>query len=384
MQITHVITSLEAGGAQHMLHKLVRVHRETGIGSTVIGLTGHTPAAERLASDGFRVFTLGMAPGTANPGDGVRLARLLRSTRPDVVQTWMYHSDLMAGALTRALLRAPVVWGLRGSVDLEQSKRSSIAVARLCARLSSVIPQAVISCSNALADIHVRMGYDPQRIVVIPNGFDLDRWRPDAGGRAAVRAELDLDPSAQLIGLIARWDPQKDHETFARAARIVLEQRPEAVVVLAGNGVSLENERLRRILERESLLDSPRVKLLGLRHDVERITAALDIAVSSSAFGEGFHNVLGEAMACGVPCVATDVGDARLIVADTGRIVPARDPEALGAALASLSGLPEQELQALGAAARRRVQDQFAIEPVAGRYARVYRDVLARRAARRS
>jgi glycosyltransferase involved in cell wall biosynthesis len=376
LRVTHVIASLEAGGAQHMLHKIARVQREDGVESTVIGLTAHTPAAETLAGDGFRAYTLGMTPGRAGPGDVVRLTRLLRSTRPDVVQTWMYHADLLAGVLTRLTSAAGVVWGLRGSVDLEHSKSSSIAVARACARTSSVVPHAIISCSEALSRIHTDMGYAAEKIVTIPNGFDLERWQPDPAARADVRAELGLAPDALLVGLVARWDPQKDHATFVRAARRVLAREPGVTFLLAGDRIAPDNPELAALLEAEGLLGDERVRLLGLRRDVERLTAALDLAVSSSAFGEGFHNVLGEAMACGVPCAATDVGDAALVVGDTGTIVPAEDPDALAGAIAALCG-DRERLTRLGAAARARVEGRFSIGPVAEQYAAVYRRVHA-------
>jgi glycosyltransferase involved in cell wall biosynthesis len=374
VRVTHVIASLEAGGAQAMLHKIAQVHREAGIESVAVGLTGHTPAAETLARDGFRAYTLGMQPGRASPADLVRLTRLLHATRPDVVQTWMYHADLVAGVLTRLTLPAAVVWGLRGSVDPERSKASSIAVARACARASALVPHAIISCSAALSRIHTDMGYAAGKIVTIPNGFDLDRWRPDPAARDDVRAELGLAPDAQLVGLIARWDPQKDHATFVAAMRRALDQRPTITFLLAGDKIDSDNPELRALLAQEGLLDDPRVRLLGLRRDVERLTAALDLAASSSAFGEGFHNVLGEAMACAVPCVATDVGDAALVVGDTGTIVPKREPAALADAIVALCGDPER-LARLGADARTRVEQHFAIGPVAERYADVYRSV---------
>jgi glycosyltransferase involved in cell wall biosynthesis len=178
-----------------------------------------------------------------------------------------------------------------------------------------------------------------------------------------------------LLGSFARFHPQKDHETLCRAAGLVAAARPDVHLVLAGVGIDAGNERLVAWLRESGAAD--RCHLLGERDDMPRLTAALDLALMTSSFGEAFPLVVGEAMACGVPCVVTDVGDARQMVADTGRVVPARDAQALAGAVLDLLAMPVDERAALGARARERVQRELSLTAVAARYESLYTEVLA-------
>jgi glycosyltransferase involved in cell wall biosynthesis len=214
-------------------------------------------------------------------------------------------------------------------------------------------------------------------MVVIPNGFDLNVFRPDPAARLAVRAELGIDAEAVLIGLAARFDPQKDIGSFLRAAARVAAATAKTRFLLCGEGMDAANPVLARLIAETGL--GARVHLLGRRADMPRITAALDIAVSSSAYGEGFSNALGEALAAAVPAVATDVGDAREIVGREGRIVPIRDPEALAAAMAELIALGAEGRARLGHEARARMARDYALDAIARRYRAIYEEVLAGR-----
>lgn len=210
-------------------------------------------------------------------------------------------------------------------------------------------------------------------MVVIPNGFDMEGWKPDPGARVDVRRELGLPLEAPLIGLISRFDPVKDHRTFTLAALRLLNQLPNVHFLLCGGGVTWENSELSAWIRSSGA--ASHFRLLGERDDIPRLTAALDLAALSS-YTEGFPNVIGEAMACGVPCVTTDVGDAAYIVGETGRVVPPRQPEALAEALRELIEDGPERRAALGAAARRRVAEYFDLPGVAARYEGLYRDIV--------
>jgi glycosyltransferase involved in cell wall biosynthesis len=209
----------------------------------------------------------------------------------------------------------------------------TLAVERICAILSKWVPARVICCSEASKQRAESLGFATDRLQVIPNGFDMSRFRPDALARGVVREELGLSPDVPLVGLVARFDPAKDHATFLKAAARVRDRLPNTCFVLCGNGVDAGNTFLQTQIDSLGLRGC--VFLLGRRSDMPRIQAALDVACSSS-ITEGFPNVIGEAMACGVPCVVTDVGDSAEIVGGTGRIVPPRDPVALGDAVGDL------------------------------------------------
>jgi glycosyltransferase involved in cell wall biosynthesis len=242
------------------------------------------------------------------------------------------------------------------------------AGARLSRRPVRIIFNAAVSRAQ-----HVAFGYDGARSVVIPNGFDTAEFAPCAAERARVRAELDIPADALTVGLVARVHPMKDHATFLQAAKRFGEMHPRSVFVLVGEGADAANRELGALIDRLDLRD--RVRLCGRRSDIAAIDNALDIAASSSAWGEAFPNATAEAMACGVPCVVTDVGDAPAIVDDTGEVVPPRDPVALGDAWARLAALGAGARRALGQRARARVIQHYAIDAGARQYANLYQAI---------
>jgi len=378
-KVLHIITDLDVGGAERMLVALIGPLAEAGFDSTVLSLMWGGALAEVLRQQGVAVHELGMRPGLPRPAEFPRLVRMIRDLQPDLVQTWMYHADLLGGAAARLAGKMPVVWGLHNTdLDPRRTKRSTRWVVRACATLSHRLPTKIVSCSDAGIGIHVDQGYAKDRIISIPNGFDTTALRSDAVDGPAVRGELGLAEDAVLVGQVARFDPQKDHRNFVQAAGLVVEQRPDIHFALVGKGCERDNAALADWIAATGAAE--RFHLLGLRSDVHRLLAALDLAVLSSAFGEAFPLVVGEAMCCGVPCVATDVGDSARIIGDTGRIVAARDPVALAGAMLELLELTAAERQALGTAARSRILAEFSLPAVAARYAALYEALIGTRA----
>ncbi|MCD4673163.1 MAG: glycosyltransferase [Anaerolineaceae bacterium] len=376
LRVTHIITDLDMGGAEMMLYKLLSALDPKEFSSRVISLTNIGSVGERIRTLGVPVDGLGMRPGFPRPMDMFRLAHLLRDGQPQVVQTWMYHADLLGGLVTRLAQRPPLVWNIRNSVlNPTTSKRSTYWTVHACARFSRRWPVKIVSCSDTALKLHAGLGYAADRMLVIPNGFDLSLFRPDASARKFLRTELELPPETVLIGAVGRFDPQKDYLTMIEAAGLLHAERQDVHFVLCGEGLTNENQGLMAWITANGLQSV--FHLLGRRTDVPAITAALDLATSSSAYGEAFSNVLGEAMACGVPFVATDVGDAAAILGKTGKVVLPRDPEALVAAWLELLSLPAEERAALGAAARQRIEDNFSLPAVAGQYAALYRELAA-------
>ena len=379
IRVVHVITGLEQGGAEATLCKLVRTLPADRYATHVVSLTNEGTLGRVIRQAGVSLEALGMRRGIPNPQKLFRLASLLRARQPDIVQTWMYHADLLGGVAAKMAGVASIVWGIRQSdLDPSHSKRMTRMTARLCARLSSHVPDRIVSCSRHAMYLHMDMGYAPEKMLVIPNGFDLDIYRPDTVARSMLRAELGIDAGQPVVGMIARFDPQKDHRTFVEAAAKLLQIIPDAIFVLAGDGVDRNNHQLTSWIEAAGT--RRRFILLGPRSDIPRVLNALDIATLSSAFGEGFPNVIGEAMACEVPCVVTDVGDSAELVGNTGRVAASRDPAALARAWSELLRLDTDARRTLGRAARARVQSNFQIDAVAARYAALYETLISTRA----
>ncbi|MGQ9368591.1 glycosyltransferase [Azospirillum sp. ST 5-10] len=377
--VAHLITGLQTGGAETMLAKLVRTMDRRRFRNVVIAMTGGGSVASELANSGVPILSLQMRRGAADPRGLARLVHLLRDERPHLLQTWLYHADLM-GTVAGRLAGVPrIVWNLRCSdMNRPNYRWLSRNLPLLLARLSGM-PDAVVVNSSAGRTVHEGYGYRPRLWQLIPNGFDTDRFRPNPEAGAWLRQSLGLPPEAVLIGLPARLDPMKDHPGFFAAAAALAAREPSARFVLIGAGLEARNAAVARMVGACGLAD--RVALLGERRDIDRILPGLDVVTLSSAFGEGFPNVLGEAMACGVPCVATDVGDAAAIVGDAGLVVEPRDPVALAVAWQRVLRLGPEARAALGAAGRTRVLRHFSLPVIAARYESFYGDLAGPAAA---
>lgn len=373
IKIVHLITSLESGGAEMMLVKLLTAIDRTRFDGCVVAMTDHGRLIAAIQKLGIPVYTLGFRRGVPSFRGFLAFLHILRRERPHILQTWLYHADLMGLAGSRLCAVPRLAWNLRSShVDMSCYSRLSGAVLRVAARLARW-PDVVVVNSHAGQASHTSLGYHPRKWSIIPNGFDTKRYRPDRDARASVRRELACDPDTPLIGLVARYDPMKDHATFLQAAALLRRRQPNIRFLLVGRDVDTRN---RALIEAVATLGLEGVvSLLGERTDVPRIMTALDVFSLSSAFGEGSPNVVGEAMACGVPCVVTDVGDAARLVGDTGTIVPPRSPESLADGWSRLLALGADERARLGVAARRRIEADFALADIVARYEHLYEEL---------
>jgi glycosyltransferase involved in cell wall biosynthesis len=375
-RVLHVITGLGSGGAEMMLNKVLKSTCET-VESGVVCLMKTDVNAARIEALGIPVHCLGMERGRL-PGPVVARA-LLRATaefRPTVIQGWMYHGNLAASfAASRQKPKPRLIWNIRQTLyGLHLEGRLTRWIIRLGAWLSTR-PDTIIYNSRVSAQQHQAMGYAGRRSIVIPNGFDLMAYFPDSAARDAVREEFRLPQDALLIGQVARFHPMKGHALLLRAAQRVVSRYPNARFVLIGSNISRQNPEIAAQLDALNLQDH--VVLAGERTDIPRLAAAMDIAVSASGWGEGFSNAVGEAMAAGVPCVVTDVGDSAAVVGETGRVVPPGDAEALAAAICELLALAPEGRQQLGRDARARVREMFSIEHVGGLYLDLYQGQLS-------
>lgn len=333
-KVVHIITGLNEGGAEGVLNRLCLHSKE--VQHVVISLMDEGKYGSVLAESGVTVHCLRMNPGKPSMVRFFRLIRLIRAEQPDVVQTWMYHADLLGGIAARLAGVRRVFWGIRHStLEKGKSKRSTIMIARLCGLLSGWVPEAIICCANKARDVHAAIGYSARKLSVISNGYDLSHFRPDGCAGARVRAELGLGSDDFIIGNVGRFDPLKDHSNLLQALAWVAKCEVPFHCVLIGKGLSPDNTVLVKQIAELGLQDN--VLLVGQRSDIPAVMNALDLHVLSS-LSEGFPNVLAEAMACGTPCVSTDVGDALEIVGDEGACCPARDPRALGDVIIKLGG----------------------------------------------
>lgn len=360
-----------------MLARLVGDPASASFEHIVLPLRGGGGVEARVRDAGVLVPPL-RVDGLDLPTAAFRLARRLRRLRPDLVQGWLLQGNLAATIGTGlAQLRIPVLWNVRWTIyDLESERFRTRALLRLSGRLSRHATRIVYNSRLAVPQ-HTAIGFPPDRAVVIPNGFDVQRLKPDPTAREAVRRELEIPEGATVVGMLARFHPMKDHVMSLHAAARVLKRGVDAVFVYAGRDVDNANVELVSVIRQLGLGD--RVRLLGERQNVAPLYASFDLYWMSSwasGIAEGFPNVVAEAMACGVPCVATDSGDAAWLIGESGRVVPTRDPRALGDAVADLAMAGPDALSRMGTAARSRIERDFSLKMIIKDYEELYGKVL--------
>ena len=369
-RVTHIITSLGMGGAERMLHTLLTGGLQDTIENTVISLTDGGHYGPLLRRAGISVTCLDMRAGLGALTLPARLQRVLREDRPDIIQGWMYHGNFVATLGRRLASGKPAIaWNIRTSLDdPAQIRRSTRLVANVCRSMSPRIDRIVYNSSRS-REQHREIGYSDARSTVIPNGFDLANWRSEDTARAAARRQLDLPYDVPVVGFVGRASPVKDIPTLLSAFRSVLIRHPEAVLVLVGRG-----------MESLNVNDIPagNIRMMGQRPDVAKLLPGFDVFCLSSLV-EGFPNVVGEAMACKVPCVATDVGDTKKIVGTTGWVVAPGDPVAYGTALDEALSMAPEERACRGVLARKRIADNYSLEGVVASYSQMYETIGGRR-----
>ena len=359
-----------------MLLKLLSATDEKILYPLVISLTNRGIMADRFEALGIQVMTCDIPSGRLSLFGFLKLLRHLRHFRPDVVQTWLYHADLLGGIAARALGIRCVVWNIRHSnLDNDKNKTHTLWVVRANALLSNWLPHNIVCNSVNSACIHQSIGFKSQSFVIIPNGFDVDFFQPDSQSKSKILSELSIPPNSSLVGLLARFHPQKNHKGFVEAAAQVIKANSRVYFLLAGADVDWNNAALVSWIDEHGLRN--RFRLLGRRDDIPSFLAALDVAVCAS-WGEGFPNVVGEAMACEIPCVVTDVGDCADIVGDTGWVVKPGDFHALGGSIISALMMPRVERMSMGKRARERIIKHYALPAIVSRYENLYASLISK------
>jgi glycosyltransferase involved in cell wall biosynthesis len=361
IKLVFVITALGTGGAEMMLYKLLtRINRDR-YSPTVISLIDGGVFIGRFYDLDIPVKTLGMKPGVYNPIILLKLRQMLREIQPDIIQGWMYHANLAAQLSNfLALGKAPVFWSIHHSVDsLKAEKLPLAATIKLTALLSSKVEKVIFSAEKGQKQ-HIQLGYDPTNGAAIGDNFDLAKYKPASNPQFNLRSSLGLPEDSILIGSVARYHPMKDHANLIEGAAILIANDPKVHFVLVGPNVDQQNPALSAQIAKLGIADQ--VHLLGERQDIPDVMTSFDIFTTSSAYGESFPNVLGEAMSCQIPCVATDIGDSRTVIGDTGVVVPPKNPQALADAWQKLIILGQEKRQDLGKQARQRIQDNFNLD----------------------
>jgi len=375
MKIVHIISGLPTGGAEMMLYKFLSAIDRDIFEPVVISLTDYGSLGNNIKNLNIPVHKIGMNAGFPNPFKVWRFNKLIRKINPELIQGWMYHGNL-AALLAKWVLpnRVFLLWNIRHTPDdLKKEKCTTARVIRLGARLSSH-PDRIIYNSKVSEQKHELLGYDNKNKSIIPNGFNCEQFKPFDNAKSKLCHSLGLKKDTLLIGLVARYHIMKDHVGFLHSAEKLNKTYPEIHFVLVGQGVDKNNHLLIKLIK--DLKITKNIHLLGKRMDMDEITAGLDIACSFSSWGESFSNAIGEAMACGIPCIVTDVGDSARIVGETGIVVKPGDRKAFTDAMIRLIKMSSEERRGLGKLARNRIIKYFSLNLVVKKYENMYQNLL--------
>ncbi|WP_235914925.1 glycosyltransferase [Pelistega ratti] len=382
LTIIHLISGLGQGGAETVLTRLIT---HSTYQHCVVSFSDEGVYGEVLKKAGIPVYTLNMQAGKFRLSDFKRLVALLKTLEGDLIQTWMYHADFFGAIAARKAGFRHIAWGVRNSGDsLKNSSRLTYYLARISAIASRFLPEKIIVCGEQAARIHTAWGYDQHKIKVIQNGYDLSRWQANPIAGHALRQAWGLADTIPVIGFVARWNPLKDHASLLAAFAMAKVKYPSAVCILVGKGLDVQNVALLSMLDRQGLMVGKDVLLMGMRTDIPELMSVLDIHVLSS-IAEGFPNVVCESMACEVPNVVTDVGDAALIVGQYGWIAQAANPKDLAQKIIEaldFVGKPKQsmahiqQIKHLGEQARQSVLERFSLAKMVEQYERTWAQMV--------
>jgi glycosyltransferase involved in cell wall biosynthesis len=366
IKILFIITGLSTGGAEKMLHKLLQRINRSRFQCRVVSLTDFGSVGQQIENLGIDVIALNfhrrylIVPGVW------RLVSILRNWKPDVASTWLYHADIIGGLAALFTAVPHVIWNVRNSTLIGSGRfKMTKIIVKLCAWLSNVIPDRIIVNSKRARDLHVNLGYTEKKFHVIPNGFDIESFKPNKIASEEIRKQFDIPEDSILIGLFGRYDPQKNHLGFINSAHIVLKKIPDVIFLMVGRNINNANSNLVSQLKSKNIIKN--FILADEQSDMPSFYAALDFLCLPS-LGESFPNVLGEAMAAGVPCIVSDVGDCAEIIGDGGFVVPPADTESLAKALISAINLSTLDREQLGRIARKKILDTYSIDYIVGQY----------------
>lgn len=365
-----IITSLTLGGAQSALFNLLKSGLADNFNCHVISLTQAGHMTSRIQELGVPVTSVGVRTICPSPHYLVKLYKLAWKIRPDIIQGWMYHGNLVASLIRKTVTGRPsIAWNIRHSLyNVEFEKTITRQVIR-ANRYLSHLPNALLYNSRLSKSQHEEFGFDSINGLVIPNGIDINQFSFSSTLRQQLLFELGIPNNSFVIGHVARFHPMKDHPVFLQAAVDIANRFPKVYIVLVGSNVSFENQTFVDLIPANM---RHRFHLLGERQDIPALMNIMNLLVSSSCYGEGFSNVIGEAMSRGIPCVATDIGDSTAIIGNTGKTLPPRDKHALIAGMESFINMPEERRYELGSQARERIKTHFSLEKITHQYIELY------------
>lgn len=371
-KVLHIITSLHADGAQNMLLKLVQNRDQAITEYLVVSLLDKGVLGTEIEKAGVSVECLELKKPINIFSKLFKIKKIIREFAPNIIQGWMYHANLFGLVVFKVFCNskhAKLMWNIRRDLDgMKHDKFLTKIVIRLNALFSN-IPSAIIYCGHKVAKDHFAIGYNQNNSIVIPNGFQCDKFLPSEKKYLEFRKALGLLETSTIVGMIGRFHSQKNHKNFVEMADLVLKDKPNINFILVGRDCTWDNLELKNWIN--NTISPKSFYLLGQRSDIPEILPAFDVfCLSSSA--EGFPNVLGEAMASGVVAVSTTAGASQEIIDDIKRVAPINDSRSLADKVLYVLNLNKEEIENIKDKSRNRVLNFYSIEKVSNTYQEKY------------
>ena len=367
IRIVHIITGLGSGGAENMLYKLLKYSDRNKFYHEVISLMDEGVIGEKIRDEGIKIHSLSIS--RTNIIKSILEARRICKDF-DIVNTWLYHADIFGFFIAKILLRKKLIWNIRHSnLDKDANKSRTLMIVKTNALLSKKLDCITFNSNRALEN-HINIGYRNKKTIVIPNGFELDKFSFNEKNRKILRSALNIDKENKVLITVGRWDIQKDYDTLFKALNQIKNTHTNFKMLLVGTNLDDNNEELCSLASNYNLSDD--LILLGRRNDISEILSAADCYISSS-LGESFSNSIGEAMACSLPCIVTDVGDSKQIVGETNDVVKSKDFNGLAESICKFLEEPECTRNFNS---RNRIMENYDIRIVINEYEKNFQDVI--------
>ena len=365
----HIIASLDIGGAETMLSRLIN-HRPNLLKSTiVISLTNNGKIGRALEEIGVKVICLEMKNWLSIFKTLLKLKKIIRIERPNIIHTWMYHANIFGGIAAYLAKNQNIIWSIRRSQFTRKESLSTFIVMKIGAMFSSIIPKSIVHVAESGLKNHQKYGYKSNNTLVIPNGFDLEKLKYDQIVRKKIRNKLNLNDDQILVGSVGRFHVSKGYETLISSSVNVLKVHKNVKYLLIGRNLDEQNSILMKWINKTGFAEN--FIMVGEKQDIPEYMNAMDIFCLPS-ITEGFPNVIGEAMASGLPCVASRVGDVEKITGDTAILVEPNNNELLSKGLNKILSMDSKKRKIMGSKGRRKIEKEYPINLICEKYYNLY------------
>ena len=368
----HIITNLTIGGAETMLLRLIKHKPDLARSTTVISLTDKAEIGRILETMGVNVISLEMRNWSSIFKVLFNLKKIIQNEKPDIIHTWMYHANILGGIAAVLAKNKNIIWSIRRSEFSWGESPLTYIIMKLGAMLSKFIPKVVVCVAESGLKNHQKYGYEPDNMIVIPNGFNVDKFKHDQVIRKEIRKELNIYDDEVVIGCVGRFHESKGYEILIASSMEVIKLHKKVRYLLIGRNVDQRNTILMEWINNTGFSDH--FLLAGEKHNIADYMRAMDIFCLSS-ITEGFPNVVGEAMASALPCVVTSVGDVQKITGNNALLIQPKNKKLLSKGLCEMLNMDNEKRNRMGLNGRKKIEKEYPIKLACEKHFNLYSSV---------